>query len=191
MITTDDGDLAERINMLRNHGASISEEQRHFGPRPYLLPEFNMLGYNYRMTELQGALGVVQLNKLDDFLGERRRWADFYREELSGIPWLKLPIVPEGYQHSWQAFVCYVDQKTAPMKRNLLMEKLQQNGISTRPGTHATHMLGLYQTLYGLDSDDYPVSRDCDRYTMAIPLHNRMSSDDYHRVVKELKSLGV
>ncbi len=61
MVTTDDDQLAEVANMLRNHGASISEEQRHNGPRPYLLPEFNLLGYNYRMTDLQGAVGLVQL----------------------------------------------------------------------------------------------------------------------------------
>ena len=63
MVTTNDDRLAETCNMLRNHGASISEEQRHKGPRPYLLPEFNMLGFNYRMTDLQGAVGLVQLGK--------------------------------------------------------------------------------------------------------------------------------
>ena len=63
MVTTNDSELAERINILRNHGASISEEQRHAGAQPYLLPDFNVLGYNYRMTDLQGAVGCVQLSK--------------------------------------------------------------------------------------------------------------------------------
>ena len=75
MVTTSDDELAERMNQLRNHGASISEEQRHQGARPYLLPEFNLLGYNYRMTDLQGAVGRVQLAKLDAFIDERARWA--------------------------------------------------------------------------------------------------------------------
>ena len=64
MITTNDGALADVANTLRNHGAAISEEQRHRGPRPYLLPEFNLLGFNYRMTDLQGSVGLVQLQKL-------------------------------------------------------------------------------------------------------------------------------
>jgi len=68
MLTTNDDALAEKLNMLRNHGASISEEQRHKGPKPYILPEFDMVGYNYRMTDLQGALGVVQLKKLNKFI---------------------------------------------------------------------------------------------------------------------------
>ena len=70
-MTTNDAALAERMNQLRNHGATISEEQRHHGPQPYLLPEFNLLGFNYRMTDLQGAVGLVQLRKLDRFIEER------------------------------------------------------------------------------------------------------------------------
>ena len=61
MITTNDDVLGEKLQILRNHGASISEEQRHHGAKPYILPDFNVLGYNYRMTDLQGAIGVVQL----------------------------------------------------------------------------------------------------------------------------------
>lgn len=76
MVTTNRGDLALVAERLRNHGASVSEEQRHRGPRPYLLPEFNLLGFNYRMTDLQGAVGLVQLSKLDRFLAERQRWAE-------------------------------------------------------------------------------------------------------------------
>ena len=60
--------LAETMNRLRNHGASLSEEQRHVGPRPYSLPDFNLLGFNYRMTDLQGAVGLVQLSKLDRYI---------------------------------------------------------------------------------------------------------------------------
>ncbi len=71
MVTTNDDKLAERAKILRNHGASISEEERHSGPRPYLLPDFDVMGFNYRMTDLQGALGLVQLSKLDRFIDER------------------------------------------------------------------------------------------------------------------------
>ena len=71
MVTTNNDQLAEKISMLRNHGASVSEEQRHHGPRPYILPDFNLMGFNYRMTDLQGAVGVVQLKKIDQFIDER------------------------------------------------------------------------------------------------------------------------
>jgi perosamine synthetase len=78
MITTNDDKLGATLQVLRNHGASISEEQRHHGPKPYILPDFNVLGYNYRMTDLQGAIGEVQLKKLDTFIEERAHWAAYY-----------------------------------------------------------------------------------------------------------------
>jgi len=189
MVTTNDDKLAERVKMLRNHGASVSEEERHRGPRPYLLPEFDLLGFNYRMTDLQGAVGLVQLKKLDRFIDERARMAAQYRSELADVKWLRLPVEPENGRHAWQAFVTYVDPKKSPRPRNEIMELLQQQGISTRPGTHAVHMLGYYRTRFGFKPDDFPGARDCDRNSMAIPLHNRMTHDDLSYVVKTLRSL--
>lgn len=189
MVTTPDSTLAERMNQLRNHGASISEEQRHQGPQPYLLPEFNLLGFNYRMTDLQAAVGRVQLEKLDKFLTERQTWAQWYQEQLKDIPWLHLPYTPEGYSHSWQAFVCRVDESKVSLSRNQIMERLQAQGISTRPGTHALHLLGLYRDKYQLKPQDFPVARDADRYSMAIPLHNKMTEEDFRWVVSSLKAI--
>ncbi|HEU0104858.1 MAG TPA: DegT/DnrJ/EryC1/StrS family aminotransferase, partial [Vicinamibacteria bacterium] len=190
MVTTDDDELAEAVNVRRNHGAAVSEEQRHKGSRPYLLPEFDVLGFNFRMTDIQGALGLVQLGKLDRFIGERRRWAAYYDEELAGIPWLRTPRVPEGYGHCWQSYVTYVDETRAPLTRNAIMEKLQERGIATRPGTHAVHTLGYYRETFGTRPEDCPRARDCDRFTMSIPLHNRMTAEDYAYVVEALRSLG-
>jgi dTDP-4-amino-4,6-dideoxygalactose transaminase len=189
MLTTADGRLAEAAAMLRNHGASVSGEQRHIGPRPYLLPEFNLLGFNYRMTDLQAAVGIVQLGKLDAFIAERARGAAYYREALSGLGWLRQPLVPSGRDHAWQAYVTYVDPERAPMPRNEIMERLQARGIATRPGTHAVHMLGYYRDRFGYRPDDLPGARDCDRNTMAIPLHNRMTQEDYAYVVDVLTGL--
>ena len=190
MVTTNDPQLAETADRLRNHGASVSEEQRHRGPRPYLLPEFNLLGFNYRMTDLQGAVGLVQLTKLDRYVAERDRWAAWYIDELSCVPWLRMPQRPADGGHAWQAFVTYVDPERAPRPRNALMEQLQRAGVSTRPGTHAVHLLGYYRDRFGLSPDDFPGARDCDAQTMAIPLHNRMSADDFAYVVDAIKKLG-
>lgn len=189
MVTCNDDDLAETANMLRNHGASISEEQRHKGPRPYLLPEFNLLGYNYRMTDLQGAVGLVQLGKLDQFIDERDRWTSFYRSELAGLDWLRLPYLPTDSRHAWQAFVTYVDPNKSPLPRNEIMARLQEAGVATRPGTHALHLLGYYRDRFGFAADDYPGALDCDTNTMAIPLHNRMTKEDYEYVVRIIKSI--
>lgn len=189
MVTTNDDELFDIMSQLRNHGATISEEQRHNGPKPYILPDFNLLGFNYRMTDLQGSVGLVQLPKLDDFIDERAKWAEYYRKELADVDWLKLPQEPISGRHGWQSFVTYVDPAKAPKPRNDLMEILQKNGVSTRPGTHAVHMLGLYREQFGLQADDFPGARDCNDHTMAIPLHNRMSEEDYAYVVKMIREL--
>jgi perosamine synthetase len=189
MVTTNDTAYAEICDQLRNHGASVSEEVRHKGPKPYLLPDFNLLGFNYRMTDLQGAVGVVQVEKLAGFINERELWANFYCEELSGIDWLRMPFRPTDGQHAWQSFVTRVDPSLAPEPRNEIMEKLQQQGISTRPGTHAVHMLNFYSKKFGLKPDDYPGARDANDNSMSIPLHNQMTVEDYKYVVDVIKAL--
>src|SRR6185312_9344762 len=115
--------------------------------------EFNMLGFNYRMTDLQAAVGLVQIEKLSQFIDERARWARWYAEQLADIEWLRLPKNPNNGRHAWQAFVTYVDPETAPLPRNEIMATLQDKGISTRPGTHAVHMLGYYRDSYGTKPD--------------------------------------
>ena len=189
MLTTNDADIAAHLDMLRNHGGSVSEEQRHHGPKPYLLAAYDIVGYNYRMTDLQGAVGFVQLKKLMGFIDERNQWAQYYSRELADIKWLRTPVVPDGYKHGWQSYVTFVDEKIAPMSRNEMMEELQKQGISTRPGTHAVHMLGAYVQRCGFKPNDFPGAFAADQYSMAIPLHNKMVKEDYDYIIKALKSL--
>jgi dTDP-4-amino-4,6-dideoxygalactose transaminase len=190
MITTNDDVLADRISKLRNHGAEVSEEQRHHGPKPYILPDFNMLGFNYRMTDLQGAVGVVQIKKLKSFIAEREKWSNFFKEELKNVEWLELPDYSAEFGHGWQSFVTNVNPEKAPMSRNDIMEILQENGISTRPGTHAVHMLNYYKDNYGLNADDFPNAKFVNDNSMAIPLHNRMTKEDFEYVVHCIKNIG-
>lgn len=189
MVTTNNDDMASHMDRLRNHGASISEEQRHHGPKPYILSAFEIVGFNYRMTDIQGAIGVVQLKKLDLFIDERQKWADYYKENLKDIAWLKMPDVPAGYKHGWQSFVTFVDESIAPMKRNDMMEILQQNGISTRPGTHAVHMLDVYAKMYNIQPQDFPNAFKADQYSMSIPLHNKMVKEDFDYIIAALKAI--
>ena len=183
MLTTNSDELAEKLNMLRNHGASISEEQRHKGPKPYILPEFDIVGYNYRMTDLQGALGVVQLKKLNLFIEERNLWANYYNEKLKDIDWIRTPSYTANFKHGWQSYVLFIDESKSPLKRNDIMEFLQQNGISTRPGTHAVHMLGFYKNKFNIQQLDFPGAYSANEFSMSIPLHNRMVKDDYDYII--------
>ncbi|MEZ5017532.1 MAG: DegT/DnrJ/EryC1/StrS family aminotransferase [Flavipsychrobacter sp.] len=189
MLTTNDDELADKLNKLRNHGASISEEQRHKGPRPYILPEFDMVGYNFRMTDLQGAVGVVQIKKLDTFIDERSKWAKFYHEQFKDIDWIRTPEYSDRYKHGWQSYVLFIDESKAPKSRNEIMEYLQSEGVSTRPGTHAVHMLGYYANTFGIKPEDYPGAYAANEYSMSIPLHNKMVEEDYQYVANLIKGL--
>lgn len=189
MLTTNDDTIAIHLDRLRNHGASISEEQRHHGPKPYILSAFEMVGYNYRMTDIQGAIGIVQLSKLDKFIDERQHWAEYYAEQLKDISWLKTPVVPAGYKHGWQSYVTYIDESKSPLKRNGIMEYLQQNGISTRPGTHAVHMLDVYANMYNIEPKDFPEAYKADQFSMSIPMHNKMVKEDFDYIIYHLKEI--
>lgn len=189
MVTTNNDELAETVNRLRNHGASVPEEVRHHGPQPYILADYEIMGFNYRMTDLQGAVGAVQIKKLDQFIDERRHWAEFYEQKFSEVPWLTAPITPAGYDHGWQAYVTLIDEKTAPHGRNEIMKILEERGISTRPGTHAVHMLGFYAKKYELKPEDFPGAQRANDFSMAIPLHNRMTAEDFEYVVETIKSV--
>ncbi len=189
MMTTNDDALAAKMDMLRNHGASISEEQRHHGPKPYILAAYDIVGYNYRMTDLQGALGGVQLTKLDRFIDERQVWADYYAKGLAGLPWLRTPVTPAGYKHGWQSYVTFIDETKSPMKRNDMMEVLQQKGIATRPGTHAVHMLGAYAKTMNIAPMDFPGAFACDQYSMSIPMHNKMVKEDFDYIIDAIKNI--
>ena len=189
MVTTNDAALGEVMNKLRNHGAEISEEQRHHGPRPYILPEFNFLGYNYRMTDLQGAVGVVQIEKLQTLIAERQKWARYYVQALEEIDWLSMPVGAGEMHHALQAFVTRIHPDNAPMSRNDIMDKLMSLGIATRPGTHAVHMLGYYQQSFGFHEDDFPNAKLSDTQSMAIPLHNKMNQDDFDHVIAAIRSI--
>lgn len=172
MVTTNDAALAERLRSLRNHGG----------------PGFAALGFNYRMTDLQAAVGLVQLGKLDRFLEERAALAARYREALASIPWLSPPPdAPPGDRHGWQSFVCVVD---AGRDRDAIMRALEARGIATRPGTHAIHMLPLYRDRFGHAPDDLPGARDCDRRTLALPFYNGLSADDLAEVAAALRALS-
>jgi dTDP-4-amino-4,6-dideoxygalactose transaminase len=187
MLTTNDKNLATRASKMRNHGAEISEEQRHNGPQPYFLPDFKELGFNYRMTDLQGAIGVVQLAKLDEFIEERDQGAKIYDSYLSELDWISTPFRPTDGVHAWQAYVVRIVGKDAKLRRNNLMENLETENISTRPGTHAIHSLDYYAKLLKLTDQDLPGSATSRDTSMALPLHNQMNEEDYLRVVKAVK----
>lgn len=189
MLTTHDAAIYEKLLTLRNHGLSPSESMKINGTQPYDMGDVDVLGYNYRMTDLQGAIGIVQLKKMQKWISERNQWAQYYAKHLSNIEWLICPTVADGYTHSWQAYVTMIDKEKAPKSRNEIMMILKEHGVATRPGTQAIHMLEFYSDKYSLKEHDFPVARTCFYQSMAIPMHNEMTKDDYDYVIKTLNAI--
>ena len=187
VVTTSDDDLAARVDQHRNHGASISEEARHRSSRPHDLPDFEVFGFNYRMTDIQAAIAHAQLKKLDRFIEQRQALAEVYDAGLEAIDGITPPTRPDGHDHAWQAYVVMVDQELAPASRNGLLDHLQKQGIAARPGTHSIVGLGAYRKKFETDPADYPVSTAVEAGSMALPLHNHMSPGDAERVIAALK----
>ena len=194
MVTTGNAELAEQIKRLRDHGAAISDLQRHLGPKPYLLADHPDAGYNQRMTDIQGAIGAAQMDRANAIVAERRRLAAIYNEAFADIEWLQTPSEPEGYQHGYQSYPClFRPQKVLQgairnvnEARNAWMENLQKAGISTRPATHAVHMLSFYAEKYGLEPGDFPNAHAANDCSISLPLFHGMTEDEQAYIIEKV-----
>jgi perosamine synthetase len=197
MITTDRDDLGELSRSLRDHGASRSDHVRHSSSGAFLLSSYEHLGFNFRLTDIQGALGNAQMDRADEVLGERRRRAAIYDDQLADLEWLQTPSVPENRVHGYQAYVCLFRPEQPTIEnvhrlneqRNALMAALEQRGVSTRQGTHSPILTGLYSRKYDLRPEDFPRSVIADRLTLALPLFPQMTDDEQETVVAELRAV--
>jgi perosamine synthetase len=188
VVTTNDDRLAAIVDTYRNHGASVSEEVRHRGPKPYELPEFKVFGFNYRLTDVQAAIATVQLTKLDRFITERRALADHYDEMLQRFDWITAPLRPSHSGHALQAYVAMIDETRSPASRNAILGHLQTQGIGGRPGTHSVVGLEAYRETYGVSPADFPVAMTTEACSIALPLHNHMVIADVARVVAAMET---
>ena len=195
MVTTADDALARKVAVLRDHGASRTDLSRHLGRAGFLLADYDDLGFNYRMTDLQGAVGCVQMDRAPWILEQRARVAATYDRLLGGLDWIAAPVVPVGHVHGWQSYVTlFAPEEPSPANverhnhhRNAVMMHLEQQGIATRQGTHSPVGLGYYAGKYGLRMEDYPRALLADRLSLSLPLYPQLTDDEIARVVAALR----
>ena len=197
MVTAADAELATKIQQLRDHGAVMSDLQRHLGPKPYLLADHIYAGYNQRMTDMQGALGNVQMNRATAIVEERRQIASEFQAAFADLHWLRTPRIADGYGHGYQSYPCLfwpeaaadptqVDKVNA--LRNSWMETLQGAGVSTRPATHAVHMLSFYAKKYDLLPENFPRARAANDCSISLPLFHGMTEAEKAHVVDTVRA---
>lgn len=197
MVTTADADLATKIQQLRDHGAVMSDLQRHLGPKPYLLADHIHAGYNQRMTDMQGALGNMQMDRAPAIIDERREIAAEFEAAFANIVWLRTPTSPDGYGHGYQSYPCLFRPEAAAdpsqvagvnAARNDWMDTLQAAGVSTRPATHAVHMLSFYAQKYNLRPEDFPNARAASDCSISLPLFHGMTDADKAHVIDTVRA---
>jgi perosamine synthetase len=195
MITSNRADLDVASRELRDHGASKSDLARHEGTGAFLLSQYNRLGFNFRMTDIQGALGAAQMARCDAILDARRAAAARYDALIADCDWLRPQAAPEGYDHGYQAYVCLYAPEEPTLanlpklhrSRNTVMERLERLGIATRQGTHAAALQGYYVEKYGYRREDFPNAAIAEALTLTLPLFPQITVDQQEFVIEELR----
>jgi dTDP-4-amino-4,6-dideoxygalactose transaminase len=178
MITTGDPELAARARRLREHGMNVSAADRHRSRQP-VLESYLEVGFNYRMTDMQAAVGLVQLGKLDAMVTRRRELAAAYRTMLADVPGLRaVDDMPWG-QSNFQSFWVELDG-SYPLSRNKLLSALADQGVSARAGIMAAHRQPAYA---GHSHLDLSVTERLTDNTLILPLFHTMSEQEQQTVV--------
>ena len=185
MIATDDAALDRKCRLLRQQGASIPAETRH-DSSTVVFEGYPLVGFNYRMTDLQAAMGRVQLRRLPELLAKRIELAGLYTRALETIPGLCPPHVPEYAEPNYQSYAVRVEPQY-PLGRDRLMRTLLDRGISTRRGIMNVHQEPAYSDLPGRTLPHSEVARDS---VILLPLHPGLTVQDVERLVHLLESAG-
>ncbi len=185
MITTSNEKLRDRLKLLRQHAMASSSIDRH-NTSSALSEDHVELGYNYRMTDIQAAVGIVQLSRLDEIVMERRNIAANFIRNLSDIKWLMMPEEKEGFFTNYQSFAVRV-HNDSPVSRDELMLRLGEKGISTRRGVMTAHRETAYKDLYSKLS--LPVSESASDNSLMLPIFVPMLKDDIGKIIERVRGI--
>jgi perosamine synthetase len=171
MIVTNDESMAERLRRWRNHG--ITTTNGHC--------QFEQPGFNYRMTDMQGALGVAQMTRLETIIARRIELAGVYDQALAHIPFIKRPIIAEGNRHIWQSYVILLHEN---IPRDDMLRDLKAQGVEASIGTYAVSAQPYYTSSAGGPPNSYRAYQ----HSVCLPLHLQMRSIDVKKVVNRLEN---
>ena len=185
MITTNNKDWDAKCRLLRQHGMSVPDTVRH-GSAKVIFESYPIVGYNYRMTDIQAAVGREQLKRLPEIIARRRAIAEQYRELLSEIDGIALPLEPATVRSNWQSYCIrlpgYVDQRE-------VMQSMLDAGVSTRRGIMCSHREEPYRNARG--SEALSQSEAAQDHCVVLPLYGQMTDADIQTVADALRAAVV
>lgn len=183
MITSNDSELARRLRLLRQHGMSVNDLERHRA-RTIVNEEYPILGYNFRLTDVQAAIGLAQLRRLDGLIARRRAIASKYEAALAGVPRVRLFQEPPDCRWNQQTFLIRLEGTTAG-QRDAFMQALLDDGIASRRGVMSIHREACYVERYGRQS--FPESESASDQCVCLPLYTQMTEDEISRVTTAVR----
>jgi perosamine synthetase len=186
MLTYRSAEWDRQLRMLRQHGMSVPDTVRH-SANQIVFEDYPVLGYNYRLTDIQAAVGCIQMERLPEILGRRRELAARYLAALYDHPFLQLPSEPAYARTNWQSFPVRVGPHS-PLSRDACMQHLLESGIATRRGIMNAHREPAYHR-NGKPASTLPHSEEAQDFAMLLPLFPDMSIAQVEQVVAALHAL--
>ena len=182
MITTDDPAFAARLRRLRHQGMTVADLERQRATR-LIIEQYPEVGYNFRLSDVHAAIGLAQLEKLDEFLARRRAIAAIYDEALCRIPGLAIPFVPAFATPNYQSYAVRLTGATRS-ERDEVINALSERGVTTRPGVMACHREACYAGARRAGSLSH--TEAASDQTLVLPIFPELTSDDQQYVIEQL-----
>lgn len=187
-ITTNNEELYKKLISLRSHGVTKDPECLEENPGPWYY-EMHDLGFNYRMTDIQAALGISQIRKLDAYKEKRQQIFDKYCKAFEKLSWLETPIAP-AVETCFHLFACRFNFKVLGYSRAEVMEKLEEKGVGTQVHYIPVYKQPFYKRNFGYLCGDYPLAEQYYDQALSLPLFASMTDDEVETVIDAVISLG-
>jgi dTDP-4-amino-4,6-dideoxygalactose transaminase len=189
MLTTDDAEIAERARVLTSHGMSRNAWNRYAKGGSWRY-EVEFAGFKYNMTDIQAALGMCQLDRIDLMQRLRRKFAGIYHEELAGVRGVSLPQPPDYGENAWHLYVIRVDKDKLDIDRDEFIEELTALNIGTSVHFIPVHLQPFYKNTFGTKPGDYPVTERIFEKIISLPLYPSMSEEDVRYVAAAVREIS-
>jgi len=183
MLTTRNADLDARFRLLRQHGMSVPDTVRHASTR-VVFEEYTVAGFNYRMTDIQAAIGRVQLSRLAEIVSRRRDLAARYGQALQHVAGITPAAEPEWARSNWQSYTVGLEP---PLDQRRVMQRMLDDGVATRRGVMNAHREPAYPPGSWRGSGPLTTGERLQETTIVLPLYHQMTPDEQDRVVASLK----
>lgn len=189
MVTLENAEYADRVRIMRLHGISKDAWKRYSAEGSWRY-EVLEAGYKYNLTDIQAAVGLVQLAKCDAMWQRRAALAARYNQGLSSLKAYRIPQVASEIQHAWHLYVILVDPVVLRIHRDQVIEELRQRGIGTAVHFIPLHLHPYYQRVWGYRPGQFPVAEDYSERCISLPIYPGMSDGDADRVVESLNDIA-